>query len=129
MPFDRQTAGIGTGRIWRLWVTLFTLLAFAFQSYSTQTHIHKPTLSGFAGIAAALDLDFPAKDGKAPVKQDQQNCPLCQGMAHAGAFISPSAAAALLPTLSVQIIAFATNVAIVFDAFSHDWQSRGPPRV
>jgi len=123
----RQIARVDTGRMWRLGVTLFALLAFALQSYTTQTHIHKPTLPGFAGIAAALDLDTPVKDGKAPVKQDQQNCPLCQGVFHAGAFISPSAAAALLPTLSVQIIAVALHVAVVFDAVSHNWQSRGPP--
>lgn len=123
----RHIARVETGRIWRLGVTLFALLAFALQSYTTQTHIHKPTLPGFAGIAAALDLGIPVKDSKAPAKQDQQNCPLCQSVAHAGAFISPSAAAVLAPTLSVQIIAAVLSVVVRFDTFSHDWQSRGPP--
>lgn len=127
MRSGRQIARVDTGRMWRLGVTLFALLAFALQSYTTQTHIHKPTLPGFAGIAAALDLDVPVKDSKAPVKQDQQNCPLCQGVAHAGAFVSPTAAAAALPTLSVQIIAVTLHIAAAFDAVSHGWQSRGPP--
>lgn len=126
MRFGRQIAGVKAGRTWRLGVTLFALLAFALQSYTTQTHIHKPTLPGFAGIAAALDIDAPTKDGKAPAKQDQ-NCPLCQAVAHAGVFVSPSSAAGLLPTLSVQIIAVSLDVAITIDAVSHSWQSRGPP--
>jgi hypothetical protein len=117
-----------TGRIGRLGVTLFALLAFALQSYTTQTHIHKPTLPGFAGIAAALDLDVRVKDGKAPVKQDQQNCPLCQGVAHAGAFVSPPAAAVPAPMLGVQIIAAVLSTAVRFDTLSHNWQSRGPPQ-
>lgn len=123
----RHMAKVEAGRMWRLGVTLFALLAFALQSYTTQTHIHKPALPGWAGIAAALDLDVPVKNGKAPAKQDQQNCPLCQGVAHAGAFVSPTAAAALAPTLSVQIIAAVLGAAIRFDTLSHDWQSRGPP--
>lgn len=126
MRFSKQITGVMTGRMWRLGATLFVLLAFGLQSYTTQTHIHKPTLPGFAGIAAALDIDVPAKDGKAPAKQDQ-NCPLCQAVAHAGVFVSPSSAAALLPTLSVQIIAVSLEIAIAFDAASHSWQSRGPP--
>lgn len=115
-----------TGRLWRLGVTFFALLAFALQSYTAQTHIHKWTQPGLAGIAAALDLGVPIKNGKAPAKQDQ-NCPLCQGIAHAGAFLTPSAVAALAPTLSVQIIAIALDTALALQAVSHSWQSRGPP--
>jgi hypothetical protein len=106
-------------------VTLFALLAFALQSYTVQTHTHKWIEPGLAGIAAALDLDIPVK-GKAPAKQDQ-NCPLCQGIAHSGAYLTPSAAAAFAPTLSVQIIAIALDTALALDAASHSWQSRGPP--
>jgi hypothetical protein len=124
---ERHRAKVEAGRIWRLGVTFFALLAFALQSYTTQTHIHKPALPGWAGIATALDLDVPAKNGKMPAKQDRQNCPLCQGMAHAGAFVSPAAAAALAPTLSVQIIAAVLDAALSFNTLSHDWQSRGPP--
>lgn len=127
MRVGGHIARVETGRIWRLGVTLFALLAFALQSYTTQTHIHKPVLPGWAGIAAALDLNVPVKGDKAPTKQDQQNCPLCQGVAHAGAFVSPTAAAVLAPTLSVQIIATVLGTAISFDTLSHDWQSRGPP--
>ena len=127
MRAGRHTARVENGRIWRLGVTLFALLAFALQSYTTETHIHKPALPGWAGIAAALDLDVPVKNGKAPAKQDQQNCPICQGVAHAGAFVSPAAAAALAPTLSVQIIAAVLDAALPFNTLSHDWQSRGPP--
>jgi hypothetical protein len=128
MRAGSHMARVETGRIWRLGVTLFALLAFALQSYTTQTHIHKPVLPGLAGIAAALDLDVPVKGNKAPVKQDRQNCPLCQGVAHAGAFISPSAAAMLAPTLSIQTIATILDAELPFDRLSHDWQSRGPPQ-
>ena len=128
MRTARHIARVEPGSIWRLGITLFALLAFALQSYTTQTHIHKPTQPGFAGIAAALDLNIPVKGSKTPAKQDQQNCPLCQGVAHAGAFIPASAAAALAPTLSIQIISAVLDSAIRFDALSHIWQSRGPPQ-
>lgn len=127
MRVGGHIARVQTGRIWRLGVTLFALLAFALQSYTTQTHIHKPALPGWAGIAAALDLNVPVKGDKAPTKQDQQNCPLCQGVAHAGAFVSPVAATVLAPTLSVQIIAAVLGAGTSFDTLSHNWQSRGPP--
>ncbi|HVZ69965.1 MAG TPA: DUF2946 family protein [Rhizomicrobium sp.] len=126
MRFGSQIVGGGAKPVWRLGVILFTLLAFAFQSFTTQTHIHKLSLSGIAGIAAALDIDAPSKNGKPPTKQDQ-NCPLCQAVAHAGAFVSPSSAVSIVPTLSVQIIAISPDVAIAIDAVSHSWQSRGPP--
>jgi hypothetical protein len=125
--FGKPIAKRSTGRLPRLAVTLFALLAFALQSYVTQTHIHKPAGPGFAAIAAALTIGAPIKDRKAPAKQDQ-NCPLCQAVAHSGAFVSPSAAPTLLPTLSVQIIVIVADVALAFEALSHDWLSRGPPR-
>ncbi len=126
MRIDGHIARLESGRLWRLGVTLFALLAFALQSYVAQTHTHKWTQPGLTGLAIALDLDIPVK-GKAPAKQDQNNCPLCQGIAHAGAFLTPAAAAALAPTLSVQIIALAPDTARAIDAVSHSWQSRGPP--
>lgn len=126
MGVNRHIARAETGRLARLGVTLFALIAFTLQSYTAQTHTHKWTQPGLAGIAAALDLDVPVK-GKTPAKHDRNNCPLCQGVAHAGAFITPSEAAALAPTLSVQIIAVALDTAVALGAASHSWQSRGPP--
>jgi hypothetical protein len=48
-------------------------------------------------------------------------------VAHAGAFLTPVAGAAVAPTLSVQIITIALDTAIVLNTVSHSWQSRGPP--
>lgn len=126
MRVNGHIARLENGRLWRLGVTLFALLAFTLQGYTAQTHTHKWTQPGLAGIAAALDLAPPVKNGKAPAKQDQ-NCPLCRGIAHAGAFLTPSAAAALAPTLSVQTIAIVLDTALALEAVSHSWQSRGPP--
>ena len=72
MRVNGNIARVGTGRVWRLGVTVFALLAFALQSYTTQTHMHKPATPGWGAIVAALDLTPPVKDGKTPIKQDQK---------------------------------------------------------
>jgi len=106
----------------RLWLTLFAMLAFAFQSYAVQTHFHKLS---FAGAVALGDKSSPAHQ-KAPAPLDHA-CPLCQAVAHGGVFVMPGAVAALLPTLSVQIIAGEIVSRLVFQPVSHGWQSRAPP--
>jgi len=102
------------------------LLTFALQSYVTQTHIHLApgSFASYSELGAAkkqLPDKFPAQD-------DPANCPICQEILHSGQFVTPSAASALLPSLSVSIIAIVTQIVAVPKTASHTWQSRGPPR-
>jgi hypothetical protein len=105
----------------RLAITLFALLAFALQGYVTQTHIHLTH-------AMSVTLGVPAEHEKYPSKDDPSNCPLCQEILHAGAFVTPSAAALLLPTFTVSTIALVIDTPIAITVLSHSWQGRAPPR-
>lgn len=104
---------------------LVTLVAFALSGYLTQTHIH------ITGPGAAADIfdGVPAKGGdKTPSKNDPANCPLCQQAASSGHFVTPAAAAVLLPSLSVSIIAVVTVATATPHTVSHTWLGRGPPQ-
>jgi len=114
----------------RLAVTLLALLTFAFQSYATQTHIHKAGgLLGGLGLAAAADVKSgpQGKTDKYPGNQDPSNCPICQQMVHSGSFVTPSTLAALPPVLSISIIALRLEAAIATQPVSHSWHGRAPP--
>ncbi|HYM35846.1 MAG TPA: hypothetical protein VET48_10650 [Steroidobacteraceae bacterium] len=104
----------------RLAITLFALLAFALQNYVTQTHIHLTH-------AMAVKLGVPAEHEKYPSKEDPSNCPICQEIMHAGAFVTPSAVPLLLPSFTVSIIALVIEAPVAIRALSHSWQGRAPP--
>jgi hypothetical protein len=115
----------------RFAVTLFALLAFAFQSYVTQTHIHT---GGQPDVKIAMDgtsakLAAKAKPDKYPANQDPSNCPICQEIVHSGSFISPAAIAALPPSLAVSVIAVLLDTVVATPPASHSWRGRAPPRV
>lgn len=107
----------------RLWVAVLTLFAFLAQAHLAQTHIHM-SVPGGAELAGGKASPAPAE---APGKHDPAHCPACLASVHAGAFITPSAAALLLPVQSFQIIALVLEAPLILRALSHDWQSRGPP--
>jgi hypothetical protein len=108
-------------------LVLLTLFAFTAQSYLVQTHIHLPTTD--RAIVDLLDGPVtPADHNKAPAKDDPANCPLCQQSAMAGQFLTPAAAAILLPSLSYSVIVVATPASTLFAAVTHIWRGRGPPR-
>ena len=123
---------------WRLLVAAFTLVAFAFQSYLTDTHIHIAQPTSFAAIAvkasdfgavhkAAAPLRSAPTD-KAPSNDEPVKCPLCQAVGYAGHFIAPSSAAALLlPTAAISILPLALVLRSPRETPSHIWQGRGPP--
>ena len=109
------------------------MLAFGFQSYVTQTHIHLAPNS-FASFAD-LGAGTPAAEGtskqqpdKFPPGDDPANCPICQEILHSGQFVTPSAAALLLPTLAVSTIAIVVDITKAAQTASHNWRSRAPPK-
>ncbi len=103
-----------------------TLIAFTLQGFVTQTHIHARPV----GAPAVVDLFDGAKDtgpGKAPVKSDESNCPLCQAFASAGHFVTPAVAATLQPTFAISIIALVVRATNPAPQASHAWRGRAPP--
>jgi hypothetical protein len=119
---------------------MLMLVAFALQSYVTQTHIH------FAGHVVTGGFTFPGEGSKAqtgkalgaaqdqddhdkyPPGDDPANCPICQKILYAGHYVAPTAVPILLPSLAVSTIEIVTAVLPRVVAPSHNWQSRGPPR-
>ncbi len=107
----------------RRWLALFALAAFFLQSLAVQTHIHPADRPMVVKVAAHQPTPNPLKT-QDPIDQ----CRLCQELVHAGAFITPSAAA--IPasqTLVLAIFAFLPQ-GTAGPATAFAWQSRAPPR-
>jgi hypothetical protein len=114
---------------------LVTLLAFSIQTYLTQTHIHvlSEGRTSFAqaqviGGHAKSNLGGPAdRKDRYPANEDPANCPLCQELVHAGQFVTPAAAALLVPSLSLSVIELAAPDDPLVQAVTHIWRGRAPP--
>jgi len=117
----------------------FLLCAFGFQSYVTQTHIHfsdsldagTTASSEKAGNFSAAKLVSAHKQNKqnVPAKDDPANCPICQQMAVAGAFVTPAASILALPTRTGSSAPPSGVVHLASSQSSHNWQGRAPPVV
>ncbi|HJW41321.1 MAG TPA: hypothetical protein VJ476_08855 [Rhizomicrobium sp.] len=104
---------------------LLTLVAFALSGYVTQTHIHVQSVGGVPVVDLFDGKAAPGKD--TPSKNDESNCPLCQAFASAGNFVTPAAAAILLPHFSVSVIQLVPLGAKLIVTASHAWRGRAPP--
>jgi len=126
----------------RLALIAVMLLAFVFQAYLTQTHIHKG--DPFDIGAQALNIHVPsstaandqAANGQAtpgrdnfPANDDPANCPICQQIMQAGLFVAPVWLIPLLVSLVVSTVEITRVVAPHYDTVSHSWRGRGPPRI
>jgi hypothetical protein len=121
-----------------LLIAAFTLMAFAFQSYVTQTHIHIAQPQSAASTATdrgdsnrthkAYASQRTVPGDQAPSNDDPVKCPLCQAVGYAGHFVTPSAAATLLlPLSAISILPLTTAAVPPRESPSHIWQGRGPP--
>jgi hypothetical protein len=114
----------------RFALTWLVLLAFTWQSFLTQTHIHHPPAVALIGDIGANAL--PSETGKGskdryPANEDPANCPLCQEIMHAGQVIVPAALLLVLPSYAAfNFIVFVETTTSV-RAPSHIWQGRAPP--
>jgi hypothetical protein len=126
------------GAGWRLFVAALALVAFAFQSYVTQTHIHLASGSaGHSHTTAAIVFSSAVKgvsgQKSAPKNQTPGNdepvkCPLCQAVGYAGHFVTPSAASALLlPATAISILPLLLALVPAHETPSHNWRGRAPP--
>lgn len=103
-------------------VCLLVLVAFTFQSFLVQTHIHNLPQSfstGIAGVAAS-------HGAKAPLDADK--CFLCQEYVHSGAYLTPAVIAALPPTATASLLPLLFAPLHAVRLLSHNWKGRAPPR-
>lgn len=113
-----------TGR-W-LATVLVTLLAFTWNGFVTQTHVHWESVAvsrTLVGQTSAVPHISPAGHSRdKPV-----DCPICNEIAMAGAYLASSVPSLPLPLLSVEwsfVTIFRSGTG---RQSSHIWQSRAPP--
>jgi hypothetical protein len=111
-------------------MAFFLLIAFSFQSYVAQTHIHGAVsidrqVAGYLTTSVADARHDPGL----PSDDDQADCLLCQAVAHAHAFSTPILSALALPVQSVlAVVAPLYGQAASVRFVGHGWQGRAPPR-
>jgi hypothetical protein len=107
---------------WRSLVALLVLVTFSLQGFLIQTHLHAlPTAAPVAGVSVSAPLD-----GK--VLPDMDKCLFCQEYTHAGAYLTPAAAAVLPPFALVSLLAVFEAPLVAAPPPSHNWMGRAPPR-
>ena len=109
----------------RLAITLVALLAFALQTLVLQTHIHGTPLAGTAGVTLAVEKG--QQPDKLPPANDPANCPICQELLHAGAFVAPTAVAFQVATIATVIDFVFAQIFATTQTYAHGWKSRAPP--
>jgi hypothetical protein len=95
----------------------------------TQTHIH-PLSSVAADNAHQVVASGTAsnhKKGNSPADDSPDNCPLCQFF-YSGQYVAPTTLVFFLPMAAISTIEIALGVTPHYDAVSHSWRGRGPPR-
>ena len=107
-------------------LAFFLLTALSLQSFVTQTHIHIGTFAVTAGFHVDNNAGTPGKPS--PLDGETSNCLFCQEMLHSGQFVTPSAAALILPSAITSIIPIALEIPLFIGAIAHGWQSRAPPQ-
>jgi hypothetical protein len=119
---------------------LIGCLALFIQSFVVQTHIHIPQRIGSPQTVSLITLAAAVVDGgtlhgaakaprdRFPITEDPSNCPLCQEVAHSGAYVASAASLAALPvTVTFSFIVFVEAAPYIFAA-SHTWRGRAPPQ-
>ena len=111
----------------RLAITFAVLLAFVLQTLVLQTHIHGTARVDSAAASHVLEKGVGQQPDKFPPADDPANCPICQEMLHAGAFVAPAAATLQLATI-VSVIDFVfVEIFAATKPQTHGWKSRAPP--
>ncbi|MDE2463055.1 MAG: hypothetical protein KGO02_05000 [Alphaproteobacteria bacterium] len=118
-------------RGWKLDIrhlALLVLLTFSFQAYIAQTHIDGWLLRAGDGLSHALSNSATTpSQSRAPLHRGHVNCPFCQAVLHAGAFVGPAPLVWLAPALAIKVITISLQVQQAHRDFAHIWQSRAPP--
>jgi hypothetical protein len=122
------------GTFHHTFVLLATIVAFLFQGYVVQTHIHFAA-SADAGTFVADGANSTTSAGSAvsgrhnpkPPIDDPAHCPICQEFLHAGQYLTPAPILALLITAVFVPITIERAVPVTTTPVSHAWRGRAPP--
>jgi hypothetical protein len=125
MGIDRKISVTHRGGIGRHVVTLLLLLAFALQSYLTQTHIHRTSDISRQNCISACIVHAPHQSSPFGEAGD---CPLCQAIVHAGAFFAPAVLAVFVPHLWAESALPTAITGAHHFASARSGLSRAPPR-
>jgi hypothetical protein len=107
----------------RTLLTLVCILAFSFQSYIAQTHIHGSGLE-----ITKLSVSQAGHDSKQPIPSDDPvRCPQCQVAHLAGAAVAPDALIFIIPSHGFFSGYLADTALRIKSAVTHAWGIRGPP--
>jgi len=112
----------------RNFIALMVALAFALQSFFTQTHIHHWPQQFDRSAIVKVMASGPAGGG-APDDSSPLDCPFCQAIAHTGLFFMPAAPLIREPAASVQRIAAPVTHQVIKSAAVFSRRSRAPPAI
>jgi hypothetical protein len=126
--FPYPSKGTAQAGLSRALVTAFIFAAFLLQSFIAQTHIHPGPgpVSSVTEIANKAVHHAPVLPGNS---DEAANCPQCQAIAHASAYVPPAVLAMLVrhgQNASPPVIAARDMRA---DYQGHRKQQRGPPSI
>jgi len=113
-------------RMRRFAIAFAMLLALLGQSFVTQTHIHADPGVYATAIADNVQAPTRLKSGETP-SDLPATCPICQEIAHAGSYLSPTAIAFQPPIPAGLWRDVTLSLAQSLRQRSHAWQSRAPP--
>ena len=125
MTFDRKITAVRRDGLGRCVFTFLLVLAFALQSYLTQTHIHGVASAPVQPCAVNCVVHAPLN----PVHDETTaNCAFCQAIVQAGAFSTPTALTILVSQAWVQASLPVLKSALSAVVQKRDGLSRAPPR-
>ena len=107
-------------------VVFVALFAFSLQSYISQTHIQSAAES--FGIIKIADTQSSAP-GKTPLDNRPADCPFCQTVAFAGAFVISVPLLFHIPVMGAERVTSPVAVHAIPIAATRNWRSRAPPQV
>ncbi len=120
-----ENSGIRNRGVASRLVVFVSAIAFVLQSFIAQTHIHARNEAIRDNVEFAA-VSSPAH-GKTPINNGTQDCPFCQAIVHAGAFLTPTPPFLALPVRAETAVPFVELYA-VHRAATHNWHSRAPPQ-
>jgi hypothetical protein len=103
-------------------VFVAALLAFTWQSFVTQTHIHPEAPPGTVTHVVGAQLTPTQPTPERPI-----DCPICHAAALSGHYLTPGPALVLAPVVITVWRFTTTALAPSRSDRSHAWRSRAPP--
>ncbi|MET0310024.1 MAG: hypothetical protein ABW023_15055 [Sphingomonas sp.] len=104
-------------------VVLVTLLAFSWQSFVTQTHVHAARDS----YSIATSGNAAPSKAKSPSSGAPATCPICDEIAGGGSYLPPTPVSFHEPAAVSVWLDVAQSLASTVRQDSHAWRSRAPP--